>query len=118
MPELWIPGAAGPLEEFVARIHRRIESFAERRGWDEAFVEVELRDGARYAVHSISAEPGWGFITLCLYPEDEARPWPKAGSGGEIPPDEVIVPVGAIARITLGEPEEHPRLGFSLPEKR
>ena len=34
MPELWVPGAAGPsLEDFVARLHKTIESFAARFGF-------------------------------------------------------------------------------------
>ena len=117
MPELWIPGAVGPsLEDFVQRLHKTIESFAARRGWDQAVVDVQLHDGTRFAVHSIRPEPGYGFLTLCPYPEDEERPWPKAGEDGECPPEELIVPVGSIVRITLGETERHERFGFSVPE--
>lgn len=116
MPELWVPGATGPsLEDFVARIHRKIESFASKRGWERAFVEVQLHDGSVFALHSISPEPGYGLITLCPYPEDEERPWPKSGEDGECPPEELIIPVGSIMRITLGAPEERRRFGFSLP---
>ena len=113
-PELWVPGAAGPsLEDFVARLNKTIEAFALRRGWDQALVEVELRDGARFALHSIHAEPGYGFLTLCPYPEDDERP--KGGEGdGACPPQEVIVPVGAIVRITLGEIEPQTSFGFSV----
>jgi hypothetical protein len=118
MPELWVPGAPGPsLEDFVKRLHASIESFATRRGWDRATVEVELLDGTQLALHSIRPEPGYGFITLCPYPEDDERPWPKASDEGECPPEEIIVPVGAIKRITLAEPDERPaRFGFSVPE--
>ena len=114
MPELWIPGAAGPLEDFVARVVRRIEAFADRRGWEQAIVEVELLDGTQFAVHSISAEPGYGFITLCPYPEDEERPWPRAGAETAVPPEEMIVPVASLKRITLGEVEEDRQVGFAL----
>ena len=41
------PGMAGPLDDLVARIHRRIEAFAQEHGV-EAMVEVELSDGALY----------------------------------------------------------------------
>lgn len=117
MPELWVPGATGPsLEDFVARIVRRIEVFASQRGWDRAFVEVTLHDGTRLALYSISPEPGYGMVTLCPYPEDEEQPWPKAGEGGECPPEELIVPVGTIMRIRLGELDEREsRFGFSAP---
>ena len=36
MPELWTPGMAGPLDDLVARIHRRIESFAAEHGLEQA----------------------------------------------------------------------------------
>jgi hypothetical protein len=104
--ELWIPGAAGPLQEFVDRLHRRVEDFAQRRGLEEAAVEVELVDGALFSVKAISAEPGFGFVTLCPHPEE----------GDE--QEELIVPVGAIRQITLGAPEpERARFGFSLPSR-
>jgi hypothetical protein len=118
MPELWVPGAAGPsLEDFVARLHKTIEDFVARRGWDAAVVEVQLHDGARFALHSIRPEPGYGFLTLCPYPEDEERPWPKdAEADGECPPEEIVVPVGSIIRITIGETEQPARFGFAVPE--
>ena len=116
MPELWTPGAGGPsLEAFVNRVHRKIEDFMVQRGWDEAFVEVQLHDGSRFVFHSISAEPGFGLITLCPYPEDEEKAWPSQGAESGFPPEELIVPVGSIMRITLREPEEERRLGFSVP---
>jgi len=112
-----VPGAAGPsLEDFVGRLLKTIEAFAARRGWDEAVVEVQLHDGTRFAVHSIRPEPGYGFLTLCPYPEDEELPWPKGSADGECPPEELIVPVGSIVRITLGESERPARFGFSIPE--
>ena len=44
MSEVWNPGAAGPVDDLVNRIHLRIEAFAEKNG-KQAVVEVELRDG-------------------------------------------------------------------------
>ena len=107
--------AAGPLEDFVNRLGRKINEFQGRHGNEAAVVELELLDGASYVLHSLSPEPGFGFITLRPYPEDEDRPW--AGSGaGALPPDEVIIPVGSIKRILLNDaPERRGRLGFSLP---
>jgi hypothetical protein len=103
VPDVWVPGFAGPLDELIARIHNRIEQFAAEAGVDRAVVEVELADGVRYSIESLSPEPGYGFVTLC----------PHAGDGV---PNEVIVPVGSIRRLELSKAgEERGRLGFSLP---
>ena len=102
MPELWIPGMAGPLDELVARIHRRIAAFAAEHELEQAEVEAELHDGALLRLSTISAEPGYGFITLVPHPED-----------GE--PQELIVPLGAIRRLTLSRAEPESPIGFSLP---
>lgn len=102
MADLWIPGLAGPLDDLVARIHRRIETFAREHGLEQAAVEVELADGSVHRLQAISAEPGYGYVSLRPHPED-----------GE--PLELIVAVGAIRSITLGRPEPQQRFGFSLP---
>jgi hypothetical protein len=112
-----VPGAAGPsLDDFVKRLHQSIEAYAERRGWEKVHVEVELLDGARFALHSIRPEPGYGFITICPYPEeDDERPWPKADAEDGCPPEELIVPVGSIKRIVLNDTEEQrSQFGFSV----
>ena len=118
MPELWLPGvSAAPLEEFVDRLHRKIGEFVGRRGHEQAAVELELMDGARFVLYSISPEPGFGFVTLVPYPEDEERPWPR-GPAEPVPPDEVIVPVGSIKRITLNDAaERRGTVGFTLPAR-
>ena len=101
-PDLWVPGFAGPLDDLVDRIHRRIEQFAEEAKVEQAFVEVELADGARYTVESLAAEPGYGFVTI--------RP-----HAGDDTPGEVIVPVGSIKRIELSKAaDERTQLGFSV----
>jgi hypothetical protein len=103
MPDLWVPGFAGPLDDLVDRIHRRITQLAEEAGVERAFVEVELADGVRYAVESLSPDPGYGFVTI--------RPHP-----GEDMPVEVIVPIGSIRRIELSRAaEQRAQLGFSVP---
>jgi hypothetical protein len=101
MGDIWMPGAAGPLDELVARIVVRIQAFVEEHG-TQARVEVELRDGPATVLRSLSAEPGYGFLTLLPHGED----------GGE---EEWIVPVAAVARITLRQAEEREPVGFSLP---
>ncbi len=104
-PELWVPGFAGPLDDLVDRIHRRIAQVAEEAGVERAFVEVELADGVRYAVESLSPDPGYGFVTI--------RPHP-----GEDTPAEVIVPIGSIRRIELSRAaEQRAQLGFSVPSQ-
>jgi hypothetical protein len=114
--QIWTPGMAGPLEAFVERLHHRVDAFAGRRGWEQAWVEIEFVDGAVYSVHSISPEPGFGFVTICPYPEDEARPWPRKGDEEPVPPEELVVPIGSIKRITLGEAaERRAAFGFSPP---
>jgi hypothetical protein len=96
-----MPGAAGPLDDLVTRIHLRIEAFVAEHG-KQALVEVELRDGGSAALRSISAEPGSGFVTLRPHGEDGAE-------------EEWIVPIAAVARITLRAAEEREPFGFSLP---
>ena len=101
--DLWVPGAAPPsLEDFVQRIHRQIEGFTATHSAESSHVEVELRDGHRLTLRALSSEPGYGFITLAVHsPEDEA--------------ELLIVPVGAISRISLGPADEARRPGFALP---
>jgi hypothetical protein len=107
--EPWLPGAAGPHEELVARIHAQIQEFTASRSGRGVVVEVELRDGPRVAVHSLTSDPGSGFLTL--------RPHGEDGDADATPTEEWIVPVAAIARITLSEAEERlVRFGFALPQ--
>ena len=103
MSELWLPGVSGPLDELISRIHLRIEAVAAEEG-KQPRVDVELRDGSTVVVRSLSAEPGFGFITLCPHMDDGAD-------------EEWIVPVGALARITLRGAEQNEPFGFSLPSR-
>jgi hypothetical protein len=109
VPDLWIPGAAEPsLDEFVARVHRQIERFTGGHAAAETHAEVELAGGERYALQGLSAEPGYGFVTLAVHPDE------KDGS-----PLQLIVPINAIRRISLGPAEaERANLGFALPPQR
>ena len=101
-PDLWVPGAAEPsLDDFVARILRQIERYTSSHSADLSHVEVELADGERLTLQSISSEPGFGFLTLTIQGEEDA--------------EQLIVPVGAIRRITLGPADERHKPGFALP---
>ena len=100
-PELWVPGAAEPsLDDFVTRIHRQIEQYTTTHTAERSHVEVELADGERLTLRSLSSEPGYGFLTLSV--------------DGE----QLIVPVGSIRRITLGPADEDRRPGFALPKRK
>ena len=105
MPELWLPGVAGPHDDFVERLHRHIDRFARESGVERAYVEVELDDSSRLVLGSVSPEPGYGFVTLC----------PHRGSEPDVP-DELIVPLASIRRIELSRAEERREaFGFALP---
>ena len=100
-PELWVPGAAEPsLDDFVARILRQIEQYTATHTAERTHVEVELADGERLALRSLSSEPGFGFLTLSVEGE------------------QLIVPVGSIRRITLGPADEDRKPGFALPREK
>jgi hypothetical protein len=100
-PDLWVPGAAEPsLDGFVERVHRQIESYTATHAAELSHVEVELADGERFALESLSSEPGYGFLTLAVH----------AG-------EQLIVPVGSIRRITLGPADDAKKPGFALPQE-
>jgi hypothetical protein len=95
---------ARPEQELVRRLNAVIAAFALDQRVDRALVHVEFQDGSRFALHSISAEPGFGFVTVVPHPED----LPDA-------PGALVVPIGSIRRIELdraGEARGH--LGFSV----
>jgi len=92
---------AGPLEELVGRIHRRIEAFAAEHEV-EAMVEVELADGSLHRLKSISPEPGFGFVTLCPHTETEPRV--------------LILPPGSIRQFAIAEADAERHVGFLLPD--
>ena len=100
-PDLWVPGAAEPsLDDFVTRIHRQIEQFTATHAADRSHVEVELADGERLSLESLSSEPGFGFLTLSVEGE------------------QLIIPVGSIRRIRLGPADKDRRPGFALPQEK
>ena len=69
--------------------------FRAEHGLERAGVSVELADGSLHRLASISAEPGFGFVTLCPHCDE-----------GE--PEELIVPLGAIREIRIGIAEDEP----------
>ena len=90
---------AGPLDELVKRILRRVEVFKEEHGLEEVEVSIELLDGSLLRLLTLSSEPGFGFVSLRPHPEDG--------------PEEVIVPLGAIREIRLQAPRSEQPLGFA-----
>ena len=105
MPDLWLPGATpASLEDFVTRVHRQIERYTAMHAAERTEVEVELADGERLTLQSLSPEPGYGFVTLAVHAEEGVN-------------RQVIVPVGSVRRISLGPAEaERARFGFALPD--
>jgi hypothetical protein len=100
--ELWVPGSAEPsLDDFVGRVVKQIARYTETHGAERSHVEVELGDGERLSVQSLSSEPGYGFLTLTR-------------ADGE----QLIVPVGGIRKIALGPADEERRPGFALPHEK
>jgi hypothetical protein len=99
--DLWLPGTSAPVDELISRIHLRIEALTAGKD-KQPRVDVELRSGLTAAVRSLSAEPGFGFVTLCPHTDEAAE-------------EEWIVPVGDLVRITLRVAEDDEPFGFSLP---
>jgi hypothetical protein len=104
MSELWLPGGALDIDDFVRRVHQQVERFAETQGLAQAMVEVELRDGARHVLDTISPEPGYGFVTLRPHRTDADEQ------------QELIVPLASVAQIRISPAEEDPKFGFALPD--
>ena len=91
---------AGPLDDLVQRILRRVEAFKAEHSLDDAEVSIELVDGSLYRLKTLSAEPGFGFVSFTPH-----------GEGGD--PEHVIVPLGAVRELRIAAPEHEHALGFS-----
>ena len=96
---LWTPGAAGPLDEFVARVTRIVGAFAAEYGLENAEVRLELADGSQHAVAAMTPEPGFGFFSFTPH-----------GDGDE--PRRVIVPIGVVRSIEISPPDPERPFGF------
>jgi hypothetical protein len=101
MAQIWTPGAAGPLDEFVARLTRMVATFSQEHGLGEAEVRLELADGSRFLLASAAAEPGYGFF--CFTPHREADEEPR----------QVVVPIGVVKLIEISTPDPERPFGFS-----
>ncbi|HEY6076984.1 MAG TPA: hypothetical protein VIV36_09090 [Gaiella sp.] len=92
---------AGPAEELVKRIERRVERFKVEHGLAEVEVTIELLDGSLHRLKTLAAEPGFGFVSFCPHADE---------------PEEVIVPLGAIREIRLSVPGPEQTVGFAGTE--
>jgi hypothetical protein len=99
---LWTPGAAGPLDEFIARVSRIVGSFAAEHGLDQAEVRIELADGSQHLVASMAPEPGFGFFSFVPHGGDE--------------PKRMIVPIGVVRSIEVSAPDPERPFGFVVAE--
>ena len=92
---------AGPLEELVKRIERKVVRFEEEHDLTDVEVTVELADGAVHRLRTISAEPGFGFVSFTPHGEDDDDP------------REIIVPLGAVREIRIAAPGPEHAFGFA-----
>jgi len=102
--QIWTPGAAGPLDEFVARITRMVSAFAREHELEQAEVRMELMDGSRHLLVAITPDPGFGFFSFTPY----------ATEGEE--PSRVIVPIGAVKLVEISPPDPKRSFGFVIQE--
>ena len=101
---IWTPGAAGPLDEFIDRITRLVDSFTRVHGLDQAEVRLELADGSRHLLAAAKPEPGFGFFSFV--PHDEAGDEPRR----------VVVQIGAVKTIEISAPDPERPFGFVATE--
>ena len=93
---------AGPLDELVKRVLRRIDVFKTDHGLEEVEVTVELVDGSLHRLRELSADPGYGFVSFRPHVSEDG-------------PEELIVPLGAVREIRLGAPGTEQAFGFVGP---
>lgn len=101
---LWTPGAAGPLDEFIARVTRIIAAFADEHGLEQAEVRIELADGSRHTIASMTPDPGFGFFSFTPHLDDGQEP------------RRVIVPIGFVRSIEVSTPDPERPFGFVVAE--
>lgn len=102
--QVWTPGAAGPLDEFVGRLTRMVAAFAQEYELEQAEVCVELADGSRHTLATTSAEPGFGFFSFTPHRDDRDEP------------RKLIVPIGAVRAIEISAPDPERPFGFVATE--
>jgi hypothetical protein len=81
-----------------------VASFVDEHRLETAEVRLELADGSRHLVASVTAEPGFGFLSFV----------PHRGVGEE--PRHVVVPIGAVKTIEISAPDPEQPFGFTLAE--
>jgi hypothetical protein len=91
---------AGPLDELVKRILRRVDVFKDEHSLQDVEVSIELMDGSLHRLHTMSSEPGFGFVSFRPHGDDA---------------EEVIVPLGAVREIRIGVPGSEQAFGFAGP---
>jgi hypothetical protein len=102
--QIWTPGMAGPLDEFVARLARMVGAFAQEHDLEQAEVRIELVDGSRHVLATATAEPGFGFFSFTPHPQDPRDP------------RRVIIPIGAVKTIEISTPDPASQFGFAVSE--
>jgi hypothetical protein len=98
--QIWTPGMAGPLDEFVSRLTRMVATFAQEHGLAQAEVRLELADGSRHLLAAATADPGFGFFSFI----------PHRPEGDE--PRRVIVPIGVVKTFEISAPDPERPFGF------
>ncbi len=99
--QIWTPGAAGPLDEFINRVTRMIQTFMKEHELEQVEVCIELADGSRHTLESLEHEPGFGFFSFV----------PHREAGEE--PRRLVIPVGAVKLIEISAPDPTRTFGFT-----
>ncbi|MCY4086069.1 MAG: hypothetical protein OXG37_04080 [Actinomycetia bacterium] len=120
MSQLWIPGGPGapapPVGDFIKRVLAQIQEFAnECDCGGQVEVDVLLHDGRRFRLHSMSPQPGFGWVTLRPFPDGGEAEGGEAGGDDDEICEQLIVPLHSIVRFVLHQPEEERRFGFVAP---
>jgi hypothetical protein len=102
--QIWTPGAAGPLDEFVSRVTRMVANFAREHDLQQAEVRIELMDGSRHVVSNVMPDPGFGFFSFVPH------------TTGDEEPKRVIVPVGVVKLVEISAPDLSRSFGFTASE--
>lgn len=79
---------------------RMVAAFAEENDLEQAEVRIELAEGARHTVASMTPEPGFGFFSITPHVEADEEP------------RRLIVPIGVVRSIELSAPDPERPFGF------
>jgi len=81
-----------------------VGAFTQEHGLEQAEVWLELADGSRHTVSTITPDPGFGFFSFV----------PNRGEDEE--PQRVIVPIGFVRSIEISAPDPERPFGFVVVE--